>query len=508
MNRSKLIFCTATQRVVTRSLRILKHDAQNCSYHFLFPRTTPQSSELQKEGYSVIYGEWQGLFAPEKASPALFDKLSQFHWNEIFILCSENRAENYSLLIDYAKSLKADKIGLVFPEITYHSIYPVLGLPPVTLEQHIGLSDKDILDCYDLNEFFYGPRAFPPHYTEDPDWEAFGGIFETTFICNFSCAHCPRKVAGLDGKKSIDPALFKHFIHDPHIRHITLLGLGETLLNPHFDKIAEALADRGICTTIVTNGANLTPERIASLASMNLTMVISMDAADEAAFSQLRQKRQFENIKNNIKRLGQEMPQVRCLFNMVVSDANYRNISSVVDLARELNIKQVTILNLLCLDNESDRHNPLLIPENERAAALEAATKRARDLRIPFVGKPLLPSCRPCVSPWNQMYVDMNGDVYPCCFVYRIPGDSFDEYFLGEKIPVPLKAYRLGNLKTDRIEEMWEGKIIRQIRRVLLESQRDEQLSLSDFLTLRRETDLSNPYNYCRICLYRWDCAC
>jgi len=60
--------------------------------------------------------------------------------------------------------------------------------------------------------------------------------------------------------------------------------------------------------------------------------------------------------------------------------------------------------------------------------------------------KPSKPACR---KPWENLLVEVNGDCYFCCFIIR-PGG------------------KIGNLTNKGLDNIWEGRKARRIRRSLL----------------------------------------
>lgn len=509
-NHSKryLILCTAPDRMVLSIVSIIDRIKNGHYFDFLVPRKGEIYDDLIDKSHNVIAGGWLGLFNESSIDEEQKTALIEKDYSCIFILLNNSSGSGYSELIAYFENLGETDIKIVYPNLYCHSS----GKTPRNEQMMISferlfklmqIEDKKMID-----DFYYDERAYPDNYTTQELWTGFGGIFETTFLCNFTCPHCPREVAGLDTNSSIDPLLFEHYISDPKIQNITLLGLGETLMNPEFEKISSYIAKRKLPVSLITNGSLLSKKKLALLGDTDLTIVVSIDGADEKMFGKLRKSGQFDGVINKIKTIRKAYPHFKFCVNSVVSIDNYHQLSGFVEIAAEIGSQQVSILDMLALDEKNDAKIGYWLPENSRRDFLIEATNKAIEHGIQFQGKPVFPSLSPCHSPWRQMYVDMNGDVYPCCFIYRIPEDEFDEYFLGEKIKVPLAAYRLGNLKHDRLEDLWSSKAIKEIRRILLESQENTQLDLEEFQKLRQSVSLDNPYNYCRICLYRWNCAC
>ncbi len=500
----KLVFCAAPAWQTMKLAESLDNRAGSPGNTiFLVPREGETGRRLLETGRRVVIGGWDGMFETSHLPDSVDKTLSSAGFKEIVIVCDNHNGDGYEKIIDYCRSLGAERIGLVCPDMLYRPIIPDGGNGSHTFS----FTDGDSV-TQSMDDMFYKERAYPQNLSEEPLWDDFGAIFETTFLCNYECVHCPRNVAGLDTSRSIDPQVFEKFIEDKRIGHITLLGLGETLMNPGFEEISKSIRRKKVPTAIVTNGSYISAGKLNHLLDIDLTLVVSMDGAEEDIFGHLRKHSQLARIRENIATLLAEHPGVEVIFNTVVSVDNYNHIDKVVELAADLGVGKVNLLNVLALDKKSGDCHWFCAPSPQRMEGQSKALARAGKLGVDLVGKPSRPSMRTCLSPWNQMYVTMNGDVYPCSFIYRIPSETFDEYFMNSKAQAPLEAFRIGNLNKDSLSNIWNGPKIREIRRILLDSQRNLQLDLADYLKLREDTPKDNPLDYCRTCLNRWNCAC
>jgi MoaA/NifB/PqqE/SkfB family radical SAM enzyme len=503
-----LAICTTPQSIVMEVANALNHLPNQRLCDYLIPREGPTSEELRRLGCSVIIGNWNGHFAAGAVQPELVRQLRETGYSHILLAANNSSGAGYEALVEFCSTLTPGSASFVFPDLSVRMIGFNNGAREVhRLHSLFGAQDESSRKATP-DTLFYSDREYPASWGTEPIWKEFGGIFETTYRCNFQCIHCPRKVAGLDEQASIEPETFALYVNSPHIHHATLLGLGETLMNPQFAAVAATLAAKNVPVSLVTNGALLKTDILKPLLNSDLSVVVSIDSADAETFGKLRAPGWLTRIQENVRRLHEENPGTKICVNTVVSDANYKNLVQLVDLGAALGAQRLTVLNVLSLETQTDRRHGLLVPESERSAWLMEAWQKAIKVGLTFDGKPLRPSLRPCRSPWNQMYVAMNGDVYPCSFIYRIPKDEFQEYFLGETLTVPLAAFRLGNLNRNSVEEIWEGQTAQRIRAILLDSQQDRQLSIEAYQRLRRDTVLKDPLDYCRICLNRWNCAC
>jgi hypothetical protein len=148
---------------------------------------------------------------------------------------------------------------------------------------------------------------------------------------------------------------------------------------------------------------------------------------------------------------------------------------------------------------------------NENIEHAEDIFRKSRDIAklcgTKLILRSLSPYCGGCIEPWTSPYIGINGDVYYCCMVGG--GDPLDEIaeFYGDeslirKIPSLGKVSDLGNI--------WNGSDYRDIRKKLaavnvsyLRKNYKGNLIYSKMLT-----ESSSSTFYCKICPYRWHCAC
>ncbi len=110
---------------------------------------------------------------------------------------------------------------------------------------------------------------------------------EPTTRCNFHCIYCCGRSMT---QEQISPCVFEAILRDfPSLKHVQLQGEGEPLLHPQFLELVEALCNRGIGVSFITNGSLLEPglsRRLVSLGVCNVN--ISLDTGDPEEFRRIR----------------------------------------------------------------------------------------------------------------------------------------------------------------------------------------------------------------------------
>jgi sulfatase maturation enzyme AslB (radical SAM superfamily) len=123
-------------------------------------------------------------------------------------------------------------------------------------------------------------------------------------VCNADCVFCPYgEMKRAKGKMSME--LYKKIIDDaanlPLINHLTLTGLGETLLDPHIvERVTYARQKMmpGVLIDLYTNGSNLTNEKAEALAKAGLgVLYVSLNAVNADARRQIMRLNDFDKVK-------------------------------------------------------------------------------------------------------------------------------------------------------------------------------------------------------------------
>ena len=147
------------------------------------------------------------------------------------------------------------------------------------------------------------PPDAPPH--DEPLRFA---VVELTNRCNLRCPHCASG-SGRARPDELDADEWAALFDDLArlgCEEVTLLG-GEIFLRPDWEEIARSALDRGLGTTVVTNGLLLQGERLEQLRSLPLERLgVSLDGATPAAYRAVRGVDGFERVWRLLRQLRQE----------------------------------------------------------------------------------------------------------------------------------------------------------------------------------------------------------
>lgn len=308
---------------------------------------------------------------------------------------------------------------------------------------------------------------------------------EPTRLCNMnpSCVMCD----SVQGETHISEKILNNI--SPYLKTagaIWFHGKGEPLLCKTLFNILDSADPKRTYTMFNTNGLLLTKRMSERLIAKRLKEInFSIDAATSETYGKIRSRGNFEKLKNNIKRLRKMKEQKkiqypRILINIVLMRENINELTRFVILAHELGAQAVCTRLLkpinrniivrkpgFCfnykeqmLDTRSDKFKDAIL-EGER---------KAIELRIEFRGEEfeiqrllqkdsknkiggaidVIPLCK---KPWTEVLIDVDGGVKICC--HMEPKDGVGDI-------------RLGSLNSQTFEEIWNGPLVRKVRRYLI----------------------------------------
>lgn len=297
--------------------------------------------------------------------------------------------------------------------------------------------------------------------------------FEITTRCNLSCEYCARKHLKME-ERDMPAAVFEEILGIlPHAYRITLVGLGEPLMHPRPDEIISSAKKAGRKVSLVTNAMLLDAETSGRLIDSGLdTLVVSIDTVDQELSSALRRGSDMQKIISNIENFGKMNCRERKIPVVVfsaVSSLSAPHLTGLVEQASSVGADAIMMTDLNFRENSACSVHANA--EKEILVSFRKAVSRAFALNLPVLGISgledfgishryrnhlLVPperimdrskKRRNCVSPWQTIAVDVNGDVALCdC--------------------QPDK--RIGNILKMPFSRIWNGERIREHRREML----------------------------------------
>ena len=130
-------------------------------------------------------------------------------------------------------------------------------------------------------------------------------VWEITLACCFSCRHCgssggKARPDELTGKECLDLA---DQLADLGCERVALIG-GEVFMRSDWDRIADRLVTKGVRTSIITNGFQMSETLVSRIREIGIESVaVSLDGMKEH-HDRLRQPGSFARAEAAIDRLG------------------------------------------------------------------------------------------------------------------------------------------------------------------------------------------------------------
>jgi MoaA/NifB/PqqE/SkfB family radical SAM enzyme len=263
----------------------------------------------------------------------------------------------------------------------------------------------------------------------------------------------------------------QRYIDDVRPSFLTLNGIGEPLLHPHWDDIARhAIKTHGASVGMATTGTLLT-ENAERLAHSGVGLLkVSFHGGRAETFARLASGRSLQLVVEGLQSLREATskaghgPKVR--LNYVVTRDNFEELNEALELAAECGVATVYFKGALLLKGPRGQ----IRADHDQQAVIGSYTKaleRARKLGITTNLRACLAgtkeqdkaSHKPCVVPWTSLFVRVDGTVLSCCNFTWKPGDG-EVGSLNE--PGGLDALWRGQAQTLLRKEMLSGSYSQQ----------------------------------------------
>lgn len=273
-------------------------------------------------------------------------------------------------------------------------------------------------------------------------------------ICNLKCPLCPtgaRELGMAKGFMSFE--LFKQVFDQLKggLSAINLYSWGEPLLNKNLIvmiKYAKSV-NKNVRITTSTN-LNVKDDKLLAdfVASGIDEIIVSCDGANAESYSKYRVGGDFNLVMDNLKLMVTKKEElnatVAIVWNFLVFKHNESEVEEARRIANSLGVDfRVGLMRTSMKDEILMPHQQIIardkdwIPDNPLYSAYD------KERCLP---KKIIKTCR---KPWQEISLNWDGKVFPCCAVY---GDAFS----------------LGDAKKNTIKEIWNSKPFKLARREIL----------------------------------------
>ncbi|MCX5807582.1 MAG: radical SAM protein [Proteobacteria bacterium] len=264
-------------------------------------------------------------------------------------------------------------------------------------------------------------------------------------LCNLSCPFCATKNI-LRKKEKMDFNIFKKTIDDivsqnwQKLIRLTLTGHGEPLLNKELPQMIKYIKKNNFLSVeLITNGTILNKKISHALIESGLDRIqISIDSIKKTTYDLLRRPK-----RKNISFFNVTMANILyfLLLNQEHEHSVYTSISAILTSINSGERDEfMKFWQTLPVDNIA--FPPLSTLQNN--SPMEESLRFHGDIK----SKPV------CIIPWITLSVKSNGDVTICSHDFQ-------------------SRYPIGNVKKDKLYELWNNEKARKLRKSLINSDID-----------------------------------
>ena len=228
----------------------------------------------------------------------------------------------------------------------------------------------------------------------------------------------------------------------PFLEHVELQGEGEPLMHPLFFDMVQALRDRGISVSIITNGSYLSPEHNSRLVALSLSSIrVSIESAEPDEFRRIRGGK-FDKVVRGLRNLveirneyrlanpASAVPAIGLAATMLASTIH--DFNRILDLYEALGLDDGIAIQALQKMPVYTHFYPEEIRNEEVTretlmAFLSSLQQSDRKGLIPRTGRDFYSKMRSwdphrseATCPWLEnggALMNMNGHVTACCMI-------------------------------------------------------------------------------------------
>jgi len=318
--------------------------------------------------------------------------------------------------------------------------------------------------------------------------------------CNLDCPMCiGGKYRREHGLQLLSVEKLEEIIDKiPTLKTVNIIGIGEPLLHPQWIEIMELLTKRNLALTFTTNTTLLNEDNIKAL-HPTAYVALSIDTLNPEVYKEIRGV-ELDDALERVALLRKLKPHAHLFINSVVLKQTVDDINLFIPYAKKIGAT-IHLIHVMTYNQES--YERFVSSKEQLKARIKNFKRKAYQNNVKYLRVEDSPRQWLCLPPLFSLTVRLNGDVYPCCYISSLDYDV--EYFNGHQIRLPTEQYKLGNIFTDSIEELFNGEKINNIRNIIHSSTTNNR---SNYEELRKKADLTLEHEYCKTCLNRWGMVC
>jgi len=262
--------------------------------------------------------------------------------------------------------------------------------------------------------------------------------WETTSACNLQCSYCRASARLTPEPDELSTSEALAFIDEiASLKPMLILSGGEPLLRPDIFILAKHASDKGIRTSLATNGTLLTPDVVDKIATSGIKRVsISIDGPSPKTHDSTRGLGCFMQTMRGIDHLRGK---IDFQINTTITKKNKDYILSMLDLAEKLGAKALHFFFLVPTGRgqEDDLISPIQQEEILRMIDRESS-RRPIEIQVTCApqyariskAKEGRRSSGGCLAGRSFVFVSRSGEVYPCGYLPILAGNIREQSFL------------------------------------------------------------------------------
>jgi len=319
-------------------------------------------------------------------------------------------------------------------------------------------------------------------------------VWNFTQACNMACKHCYQDAGKKsDGELALDEQ--KRIVDLLARRDVAMIAFsgGEPLMSPTFLPVARYAADRGMHLTVATNGTLLTQDKVARMVDAGIRYAeISLDSTDPATHDAWRGSpgfwdRAVAGIRNVVAHPG-----IKCGVAMTVARWNLADLRPMLEWCIAEGVDTFYAFNFIPTGRARDVADQDLSPA-ERETMLATLQEYLAGGRISIMSS--APQYgRACMelgdadSPVNTGHYGHGGGRMTRVLAKYVGGCGAGRCYMavqpdGDATPCVFMPIRLGNLRTDSFETVWNHPVMEVLR------------------------DRDDRTGHCKVCDYKYYCG-
>jgi len=262
-------------------------------------------------------------------------------------------------------------------------------------------------------------------------------FLELNTYCNNLCIFCDNKekkhkFVDIKNIKGIDELLDR-------ATYVDITGTGEMTLHPDFFNILNYLTEKRVPIRMVTNGTMLNERVREAIVNSSISeLVISVNSLNRENYKKLMGVDKLNEVLENIDELVKVYNKT-LFFSFVMNAYNFDEVPSFIDFGKKYN------KNIYCLGlTPTLKYTPDLIIQNtqENKDKIVKWREYASSLGVTFwifnfdtqVGVKerddnLSEKIKDCEWVYTKMFIDIDGNVTPCCWSKLPMGNIFEQSF-------------------------------------------------------------------------------